>query len=50
MAFLMKVKRAKHALDKACRWTWKVAFYLLPLDVLLFNKAMLIIFCSGLKD
>ncbi|KAG0618391.1 hypothetical protein M758_4G060000 [Ceratodon purpureus] len=23
MAFLMKVKRAKHALDKACRWTWK---------------------------
>lgn len=23
MTFLMKVKRAKHALDKACRWTWK---------------------------
>ncbi|BBN01636.1 gamma-tubulin complex component 5 [Marchantia polymorpha subsp. ruderalis] len=23
MVFLLKVKRAKHALDKACRWTWK---------------------------
>ncbi|KAJ7557444.1 hypothetical protein O6H91_05G127000 [Diphasiastrum complanatum] len=23
MLFLLKVKRAKHALDKACRWTWK---------------------------
>ena len=24
MAFLFKVKRAKFALDKACRWMWKV--------------------------
>ncbi|CAM6098848.1 unnamed protein product [Calypogeia fissa] len=23
MLFLLQVKRAKHALDKACRWTWK---------------------------
>ncbi|XP_024519215.1 gamma-tubulin complex component 5-like [Selaginella moellendorffii] len=23
MCFLLKVKRAKQALDKACRWTWK---------------------------